>query len=66
MSVATPYFDGSVRRVHERKDVPIMLSRSGIEFAYLPTDSDLGVLLEIFSGMPGAGKARTSYTSHLR
>jgi hypothetical protein len=24
-----------------------------MDFAYLPTDQDLGVFIEIFSGMPG-------------
>jgi methylmalonyl-CoA/ethylmalonyl-CoA epimerase len=27
---------------------------SGAKLAYLPTDRDLGVIIEIFSGMPGA------------
>jgi hypothetical protein len=28
----------------------------GVELAYLPTDHDLGVIVEIFEGTPGAGQ----------
>jgi hypothetical protein len=27
---------------------------SGVKLAYLPTDHDLGVIIEIFEGTPGA------------
>jgi hypothetical protein len=40
----------------EQWGTPLVLSGtfSGIDVAYLPTHRDLGVILEIFSGMPGA------------
>ena len=55
IAVATPRFDEAVAVPAERGN-PLVLSGafSGIDVAYLPTDRDLGVILEIFSGMPGA------------
>jgi methylmalonyl-CoA/ethylmalonyl-CoA epimerase len=55
IAVATPRFDEAVA-VQEQRGTPLVLSGtfSGIDVAYLPTDRDLGVILEIFSGMPGA------------
>jgi len=52
IALATPNFDGAVQ-IHRGKTLPLSGSFSGIDFAYLPTDRDLGVFIEIFSGMPG-------------
>lgn len=57
IAVATPNFDDAVQ-IHRGKTLPLSGTHSDIEFAYLPTDRDLGVLLEIFSGMPGDGEAQ--------
>ncbi len=56
VAVATSGFDETVARA-ERKD-GVMLScisckHSGIDISYLDTQHDLGVVLEVFSGMPG-------------
>ena len=56
IAVATPSFDDAVA-IHRGKTLPLRGTHGGIEFAYLPTDRDLGVLLEIFSGMTGDGQA---------
>jgi hypothetical protein len=39
--------------------LPLSGPFGGIDFAYLPTDRDRGVLLEIFSGMPGDAADQT-------
>jgi methylmalonyl-CoA/ethylmalonyl-CoA epimerase len=55
IAVATPSFDGAVADQAARgNSLPLDGSHSGIDFAYLPTDRDLGVFIEIFSGMPGS------------
>jgi hypothetical protein len=55
IAVATPDFDDVVaEQVRRGKTLPLSGSFGGVEVAYLPTDRDLGVILEIFSGMPGA------------
>ena len=55
VAVVTPDFRGTVAE-QTRRGVTLPLSGSfgGVEVAYLPTDRDLGVFLEVFSGMPGA------------
>ena len=55
IAVATPNFHDVVAD-HTQGGITLPLSGSftGIDVAYLPTDRDLGVILEIFSGMPGA------------
>ena len=55
IAVATPNFHDVVAE-QTRRGVTLPLSGSftGVEVAYLPTDRDLGVILEIFSGMPDA------------
>jgi methylmalonyl-CoA/ethylmalonyl-CoA epimerase len=54
IAVATPNFRGVVEEHIQRGTTfPLSGSFTGIEVAYLPTDRDLGVILEIFSGMPG-------------
>ena len=37
-----------------RPSAPASRLLDGVDVAYLPTGGDLGVILEIFSGMPGA------------
>jgi len=55
IAVATPSFDDVVADQLQRgTTLPLSGSFSGINIAYLPTDRDLGVILEIFSGLPGA------------
>lgn len=58
IAVATPRFEAAVAAQAERGN-PLVLSGtfSGTKVAYLPTDRELGVILEIFSGHPNAEKA---------
>jgi methylmalonyl-CoA/ethylmalonyl-CoA epimerase len=54
IAVATPDFDAVVAGQLQRgRTLPLSGRHSGIDIAYLPTDRDLGVILEVFSGMPG-------------
>ena len=55
IAVATPDFH-AVMAEQTRRGVTFPLSGSftGIDVAYLPTDRDLGIILEIFSGFPDA------------
>ena len=53
IAVATPNFDEAVAEQAERgNDLVLSGTFSGVKLAYLPTDRDLGVITEIFSGMP--------------
>jgi hypothetical protein len=53
IAVTTPHFEDAVAEQTRRgRTLPLSGSFSGIEVAYLPTDRDLGVLLEVFSGFP--------------
>ncbi|HEX5851080.1 MAG TPA: VOC family protein [Rubrobacter sp.] len=55
IAVATPSFKGAVAEQTERgNDLVLSGTFSGIDLAYLPTGRDLGVITEIFSGMPEA------------
>lgn len=55
IAVATPRFDEAVAEQAERGNTLVVSGTfSGIDVAFLPTDRGLGVILEIFSGMPGA------------
>ena len=55
IAVVTPDFKAVVaEQVQRGKTLPLSGSFSGIEVAYLPTDRELGVILEVFSGMPDA------------
>jgi methylmalonyl-CoA/ethylmalonyl-CoA epimerase len=55
IAVTTPDFRGTVAEQTRRgATLPLSGAFAGVEVAYLPTDRDLGVLLEVFSGMPGA------------
>jgi len=58
IAVATPNFDDAVaEQIQRGKSLPLSGEFDGVKLAYLPTDRDLGVILEIFSGMPGADDA---------
>jgi methylmalonyl-CoA/ethylmalonyl-CoA epimerase len=54
IAVVTPDYYGTVAE-QTRRGVTLPLSGSfgGVDVAYLPTDRDLGVILEVFSGLPG-------------
>jgi glyoxalase/bleomycin resistance protein/dioxygenase superfamily protein len=54
VAVATPDYDGTVARAEREDGVMLSCKHSGIDIAYLDTLRDLGVTIEIFSGMPGA------------
>ena len=55
IAVATPNFhDVVAEQIQRGHTLPLSGSFTGIDVAYLPTDRDLGVILEVFSGMPGA------------
>lgn len=57
IAVATPHFDDLVAEQMQRGNMlPLSGSFSGVDVAYLATDRDLGVMLEIFKGMPGDGQ----------
>lgn len=56
IAVATPDFDGLIAEQERRgRILPLSGSFTGVDVAYLPTDRDLGVLIEVFKGMPGDG-----------
>ena len=56
-SVVTPDFRGAVAEQTQRgATLPLSGSFAGVEVADLPTDRTLVVLLEVFSGMPGADR----------
>jgi methylmalonyl-CoA/ethylmalonyl-CoA epimerase len=57
IAVATPNFDEAVA-AQARRGPDLVLSGTfdGIRVAYLPSERDLGVLLEIFDGMPDAAR----------
>jgi|SRR5919107_478648 methylmalonyl-CoA/ethylmalonyl-CoA epimerase len=55
IAVATPNFDDAVAEQARRGDDLVLSGTfSGVKLAYLPSDHDLGVTIEIFEGMPGA------------
>jgi methylmalonyl-CoA/ethylmalonyl-CoA epimerase len=54
IALATPNFDDVVaEQIQRGNTLPLSGSFSGIKIAYLPTDRDLGVILETASGIPG-------------
>ena len=54
VGVAAPSFDETVAAQAERGNGVLLGGEyNGIEFAYLATERDLGVVTEIFSGQPG-------------
>jgi methylmalonyl-CoA/ethylmalonyl-CoA epimerase len=52
VAVATPNFDESVARAERENNVILSGEFSGARVAYLATERDLGVVLEVFSGTP--------------
>ena len=56
IAVATPNFDDAVQ-IQRGNTLPLSGTFSGTKLAYLPTDRDLGVIVEIFSGTPDADQA---------
>ena len=55
IAVATPNFDEAVAEQSKRgEDLVLSGTFSGVKLAYLPSDHDLGVIIEIFEGTPGA------------
>jgi methylmalonyl-CoA/ethylmalonyl-CoA epimerase len=54
VAVATPDFDETFARAERKDGVMLSCKHSGIDIAYLDTLRDLGVIIEIFSGTPGA------------
>ncbi len=55
IAVATPNFHDVIAEQTQRGiTLPLSGSFTGVDVAYLPTDHDLGVILEIFSGFPDA------------
>ena len=55
VAVATPDFDETVARAERKDGLMLSCKHSGVDIAYLDTQHDLGVVLEVFSGMPGDG-----------
>jgi hypothetical protein len=55
IAIATPNVDDLVTEQNQPGNTwPLSGSFMGVNVAYLPTDRDLGVILEIYSGRPGA------------
>ena len=52
VAVATPDFDEAVARAERKDGVFLSGEFGGARFAYLATERDLGVVLEVFSGFP--------------
>ena len=55
VALATPDFDETVARAERKDGLMLRCEHSGIDIAYLDTQRDLGVVLEVFSGMPSNG-----------
>ena len=55
IAVSTPNFDEAVAaQARGGHDLVLSGTFSGARVAYLPTDRDLGVMLDIFDGLPDA------------
>jgi methylmalonyl-CoA/ethylmalonyl-CoA epimerase len=52
VAVATSNFDETVARAERENNVILSGEFSGARVAYLATERDLGVVLEVFSGTP--------------
>jgi methylmalonyl-CoA/ethylmalonyl-CoA epimerase len=52
VAVGIPNFDETVARAERENNVILSCEFSGVDIAYLDTQRDLGVILEIFSGTP--------------
>jgi hypothetical protein len=58
IAVATPSFEDAVAAQAKRGNKLVLSGTfSGAKVAYLPTDHDLGVIIEIFSGSPNVEEA---------
>ena len=55
VAVAAPDFGEAVARAERMDGLMLSCTHSGIDIAYLDTLRDLGVVLEVFSGMPSGG-----------
>lgn len=54
IAARTPNFDETMAMQAKRgNELALSCTFSDIQIAYLPTDRDLGVIIEVFSGMPG-------------
>jgi methylmalonyl-CoA/ethylmalonyl-CoA epimerase len=59
IAVATPDFRRTLQQQAERGNQPILEGTfMGVEVDYLSTERDLGVILEVFSGMPPKQKKK--------
>src|SRR5918997_196976 len=56
VAVATPNFYETVAQAERENKVILSCKHSGIDIAYLDTLRELGVIIEIASGMPGDGE----------
>jgi phosphomannomutase len=56
VAAATPNFYETVAQAERENKVILSCKHSGIDIAYLDTLRDLGVIIEIASGMPGDGE----------
>ena len=56
IAIATPDFDETVAQAERENRVILRCEHSGVDIAYLDTQRDLGVIIEIASGMPGDGE----------
>ena len=52
VAVATPNFEQTLARPEREDDLILSCEISGTRVAFLPPERDLGVILEVFSGMP--------------
>ena len=55
VAVAAPDFGEAVAQAEREDGVMLRCQHSGVDIAYLDTRRDLGVVLEVFSGMPSDG-----------
>jgi methylmalonyl-CoA/ethylmalonyl-CoA epimerase len=60
VAVATPNFEEMVAEAERRNGVILSGEFSGARVAYLGTDRDLGVIIEVFSGTPDDHPDETS------
>jgi methylmalonyl-CoA/ethylmalonyl-CoA epimerase len=59
IAVATPSFDDAIAAAERRgKKLALSGEFSGVKVAYLPTDRELGTILEVFSGTPPVEQKR--------
>jgi hypothetical protein len=55
-------FEGTLAEFDSEGRVPLLSGRyRGIDFAYLPTDADMGVATEIFSAVPSGQEPDARY-----